>query len=368
MGKTPSKSKIVCFHLFNDFSGSPTVLKGILQGLLDKGENIDLMTSRSGGVLDKLHSPLLKRHGFNYKFSGHPAVTLLRFFYAQICMTLFALRYTFKKDTVFYINTILPVGPALIGKLSGKKVIYHYHENAFVKSSFYRALTKVMEQIADSIICVSAYQASFLKRKNDIHVIPNCLSADFLNKAKPDAEAAFERKNVLMIASLKEYKGVEEFIKLAEMMAEYRFTLVLNAEREEISKWLSDKNINVPDNCVINPRTNDVAPYYHDASLVLNLSNADLFVETFGMTVLEAMSSGLPVIVPTVGGVAELVEEGVTGFKISSKDLQSICYTIRDIFSDKKKYLELSKNTVLSSMNFNGEKAIREIQNVMHTA
>jgi hypothetical protein len=44
---------IVCFHLFNDFSGSPQVLRTVVEGLLDKGYSIDLITSR-GGVLDGL--------------------------------------------------------------------------------------------------------------------------------------------------------------------------------------------------------------------------------------------------------------------------------------------------------------------------
>ena len=45
--------KIVCFHLFNDYSGSPKVLKVVLEGLLQRGCEVDLVTSR-GGVLDKI--------------------------------------------------------------------------------------------------------------------------------------------------------------------------------------------------------------------------------------------------------------------------------------------------------------------------
>mgnify|MGYP001048397109 FL=1 len=44
---------IVCFHLFNDYSGSPKVLKMVLQGILDKGYRVDLISSK-GGVLDEL--------------------------------------------------------------------------------------------------------------------------------------------------------------------------------------------------------------------------------------------------------------------------------------------------------------------------
>lgn len=39
------------------------------------------------------------------------------------------------------------------------------------------------------------------------------------------------------------------------------------------------------------------------------------------MTALEAMSAGLTVIVPTEGGIAEMVTNGMDDFKIDSKEL-----------------------------------------------
>ena len=44
---------IVCFHLLNDYSGSPIVLKMALRGLLERGNRVDLVTTK-GGVLDSL--------------------------------------------------------------------------------------------------------------------------------------------------------------------------------------------------------------------------------------------------------------------------------------------------------------------------
>ena len=74
------------------------------------------------------------------------------------------------------------------------------------------------------------------------------------------------------------------------------------------------------DNLQIISRQNDVTPFYNEASIVLNLSDKQRFVETFGLTALEAMSAGLPVIVPTEGGIAEMVEDGANGYKIDVQD------------------------------------------------
>lgn len=62
-------------------------------------------------------------------------------------------------------------------------------------------------------------------------------------------------------------------------------------------------------------------PFYQEASIILNLSDVNLWVETFGLTILEGMAYQLPAIVPPVGGVIELVEENKNGFLIDSKDI-----------------------------------------------
>lgn len=238
-----SKKRIVCFHLFNDYSGSPKVLNMVLKGLLCKGESIELVTSK-GGVLDELNAyPNLKRYSYSYRFSTNPVVTMLRYSWVQLYTFFFAFRYIFRKNTVFYINTLLPIGPALAGRLMGKRVVYHYHENAFAKGAFYKTLAWGMQKLAHKIICVSAYQASFLKRKKGVTVVPNALPTDFVSRLHPDAEAAFERKTVLMLSSLKEYKGTREFIELANRLPQYKFVLVINDTQENIDKYLSDNNL-----------------------------------------------------------------------------------------------------------------------------
>lgn len=111
---------IVCFHLFNDYSGSPKVLKMVLEGLLKKGYPVDLVSSK-GGVLDELLSyKNLRKHSYPYKFSNNPLLAMLRYSLVQLYTFFLAFRWLFRKDVVFYINTLLPVGPALAGRLMCK--------------------------------------------------------------------------------------------------------------------------------------------------------------------------------------------------------------------------------------------------------
>lgn len=349
---------IICFHLFNDYSGSPKVLKMVLEGMLRKGYQIDLVSSK-GGVLDELlHYPNLRKHSYPYRFSSNGAVTMLRYCLVQFYTFFLSSRWLFRKDTVFYINTLLPAGPALAGRLMGKRVVYHYHENAFVKGGFYKLLAGVMQKLAHEIICVSAYQASFLHRKVGVTMIPNALPLEFTGRLIPNKETAFERKRILMLGSLKLYKSPLEFICLAQQLPQFAFELIVNDTQENIDLFITEHKVNISKNLTIYPRQSDVVPFYNRASLVLNLSNKKLFIETFGLTALEAMSAGLPVIVPTEGGIAELVEDGVNGYRIDVQNLNSIAECIDQMLSNQEFYTKLSDNALRYAEKYNADAMI----------
>ena len=346
--------KIAVFHLFNDYSGSPKVLKTVLTGLLRKGCPIDILTSK-GGVLDELQGTNLRQYHYSYHFSMNPVVTMLRYTYAQVYMFFFSWRYLFKKDIVFYINTILPVGAALAGRMMGKRVIYHYHENSFAKSGFYRGLAWAMTHLASDIICVSEFQKSHLDRVERVHVIPNALPDTFVERFEFNPSSAYSKQCVLMVASLKKYKGVTQFCELSNRLPQFNFVMVVNDEPKTIDEFLKENNIVLGDNIKIYPRQDDVAPFYANASMVLNLTDANMAVETFGLTALEAMSAGLPVIVPTKGGVAEMVEDDANGYKIDVKELDKIEKKITTILTDYTLYESLSESAYKKSKNYSEE-------------
>ncbi len=354
--------KLVCFHLFNDFSGSPKVLRMVLGGLAEKGIRIDVVTSKGEGALSDLKKyPNVKFYGYSYRFSDNPVVTMGRYVGVQVYIFLLAFRYWFCRDTVFYVNTILPVGAAMAGRMMGKRVVYHYHENAFIKGAFYKVLAAMMQKLATEIVCVSEYQRSFLKRVQNVWVIPNAVPEAFVERLCPSPKEAFERKRVLMLGSLKRYKGTLEFIELARWLKAYSFELVLNETPENIAAFWKENRITTIPNLTVFPRQNDVVPFYNRASLVLNLTDKNLVIETFGLTALEAMSAGLPVVVPTVGGIAEMVEDGVNGYKIDVTDLKILADRIRQIFSDRELYYKLSDHALKCAHLYDAETMVDHV-------
>lgn len=82
-----------------------------------------------------------------------------------------------------------------------------------------------------------------------------------------------------MLCSLREYKGVNEFVNLAYSLANNTFTLVLNASQKEINNYFNRQKL--PNNIKIYPAQSDVHPFYQNSHLILNLSHPLKWVENF---------------------------------------------------------------------------------------
>ena len=89
--------KLVCFHLFNDYSGSPKVLKNLLCNLQAQGVEMELITSR-GGILDEIpHSPNFKRRSYSYRFSNH-AIIAFQFCIVKQKTAFFSIFFFFREN------------------------------------------------------------------------------------------------------------------------------------------------------------------------------------------------------------------------------------------------------------------------------
>ena len=116
-----------------------------------------------------------------------------------------------------------------------------------------------------------------------------------------------------MACSPRGYKGIETFAQLAKSAPDFNWVLVLNGTPAEIAGF---KSKHCCENLTVFPAQSDLLPFYQTAHFVLNLSHPDQWVETFGLTLLEGMAHGLPVIGPAVGGPVELIG-GLGGANLS---------------------------------------------------
>jgi glycosyltransferase involved in cell wall biosynthesis len=329
---------IIFCHLLNDNSGSPRVLKQLIERL-KADEVVRLYVGSQGrGVLDSCGTKIYR---YWYRRTTFKIGTLFTLFFSQTALfsKLFWDR-TIPKDAVIYVNTLLPFGAAIYGKLTGRKVIYHVHEISISPAPLKALLTTVTRMTSSINIYVSDAHIEALP----ISGVPsqrvyNSLEESFIESAlsvrySPRHEGYF---NVLLIASLRDYKGIPEFLKLAKdaLDQDYiRFQLVVNDDQKAIDRYFAGEEL--PSNLLVHPRTAETKKFYRQSNLVLNLSRVDQWIETFGLTVLEAMTFGIPVIIPPLGGPAELVTDGIQGFHVNSYDQKLLLEKILLLYRDRE--------------------------------
>lgn len=343
--------RIVAIHLLNDYSGSPKVLMQLLKTWTRENIEAHLFTSGgSKGFLSDL--PEVTRHLIWYRFSHNLLIKICNFFVSQLFLMIKLLFFLRKKDTI-YINTVLPFGAAVAGKLRGCKIIYHIHETSVKPRIFKNFLFGIAKLTASKGVFVSDY---LMKKqplvKNQV-LLYNVLEREFAEKADQSYSRTAQAKAepiILMICSLKSYKGIDEFVKLAEINSTYIFKLVLNASEKEINAYFKDKRI--PDHLKIYPTQTDTHTFYREASIIVNLSRPDHWVETFGLTILEGMRYGLPAIVPPVGGITELVNDNKNGFLINSADIYDLSGKIHYLMCNEEVYQSFSESAYEKSLLF----------------
>jgi L-malate glycosyltransferase len=346
--------KIIFFHLLNDRSGSPKVLSQVIASCKERLIPTELFTSTDTDGFLNCSADIIR--GVIYRRSESKLLTLFWFLFSQVSLFILCFRY-FGKDVKFYVNTMLPFGPALAGKFLGIPVYYHLHETSINPKLLKWFLKKVIRMTASKIIYVS----NFLKEAEPFSGIKQCVIGNALDSAFMSKAANYEKSPKcsvqlvsLMVCSLKEYKGVVEFLKLAYLsLTDYRlnFVLVLNASLGEIESFISIHGP-VPKNTIIFDRQTDVTKFYQNSDVILNLSRPDECIETFGLTIIEAMAYGLPAIVPPVGGPKELVDFGINGFHVSCYEIVQIRSLLTMLADDPDKYIKLSSNARLSANNF----------------
>lgn len=324
---------IVFAHLLNDRSGSTRVLRSIMDLVGDRESNLLYLGGPPGGLLD---SPNGKVRHYWYQRSKFRGITVFTYLWSQFI--LFARMLCDRQidpKAVVYVNTLMPCGAALYGWATKRPVVYHLHELSIAPSALRALLIGVAKLTATRLIYVSDAHRTLLPIADERAItIHNSLDKEWY-AAKRASPPSSDRFSVLMLSYNRHYKGVPEFLALAERFIGHtgiEFHLVLSDGFETMSGRPH------PSNLTIHPPSNRPEDFYSEADVVLNLSRPDLCIETFGLTLLEAMAFGIPVVAPNVGGPAELVRDGQEGFLIDSRDSQALDAAIDRLAHDGETY------------------------------
>ncbi len=190
-----------------------------------------------------------------------------------------------------------------------------------------------------NFICVSEYVKKFIPKEKNIVVIKNGIETGKFASNK-NSEFSYLRKlkapKILFCGRLLYMKGLETIIYSAERLKGKAHFVI--AGEGNLKKWKNKaKHGNIS---FLGKVSHDkINGLYNECDIFVLPS----FVESFPISILEAMSSGLPVVAGSVGGIPELITHEKNGMLFDPEDKEGFVTILLNLISDRKKREKLGK-------------------------
>jgi glycosyltransferase involved in cell wall biosynthesis len=223
-----------------------------------------------------------------------------------------------------------------------------YHTNALIKG-----LVNLFIRFPHVLLIGSSFWCNYFKEKfpfKIVHNSPNPIIVEqYAKTTEPHPEAKFKIASLFRI--VKE-KGVLELIEVIKRVTTVQKNVefvimgggpMLNYLKEQLHDEVEKKNVNI-------------LGFVDDDVKIKEMSSSDLYVmlthfDLMPISIMEAMAAGMPVLSTKVGGIPDLVQQGVNGY----------LYEIGEVEQVVEKILELAEpNSAAKRMGAKGREMVTE--------
>ena len=217
----------------------------------------------------------------------------------------------------------------------------------------FHSITKFSIEKSDALTAVSKYLQketldAFGCTACRIDVIPNFIDAKVYNRERYGAEVRAQfngnRKVLMHISNFRPVKRIRDVISVfARVQKNVPAVLVMvgdGPDRHDAEQYA--RELGVDKQVQFLGKIDNVAPLLAAADLFLLPTNA----ESFGLSALEALASGTPVIGTNVGGLPEVVRNGETGVLCGVGDVQGMADGALSLLRDGDKWKRFSAAAV----------------------
>ena len=258
-------------------------------------------------------------------------------------------------------------------------MVHHcYHSNAednkrvFWKGRLRNHILQIMFRCSDRIIFVTnAGYASYTQRfridTNRARIVYNGISRRMIQAGKSYYRQPYKGGTIHLyyVGRLVKIKGVDLLIYAFSCLSDkYDIDLTIigdGSEQKELKRLVKDSNLE--NKVVFDGFLQDVIPC---------LKKADLFIypsrtEIFGISLVEAMAFGNICIANAVGGIPEIIKNGVNGFLNDTNDVKGLTEAIKKgiaLLADEEKAKELICNAKMTAETFCVDNTIQNLNNI----
>jgi len=207
-----------------------------------------------------------------------------------------------------------------------------------IESWIYRILGTYKK--VDMYICPGRFLEKKLHEASDIYDGKTVTIHNFIEKKQAVGKADSEKSYVVFVGRLSKEKGVELLADTAKLLPQISFVVAGSGPDEDCLKNISNV---------------DMKGFLNGEELTRTMAYADALIapsvcyENCPLSILEAHSMGVPVVTMNYGGMAELVEDKVTGTLCPSPSPKALADTILKTVSDRDNLKKISENCIRKS-------------------
>lgn len=211
----------------------------------------------------------------------------------------------------------------------------------------YLPITRFGIDESDGVTAISSYlrerTVAEFGIKREIDVIPNFVNCDVYTPLSDEARAAgraqFAEPGEKILLHLSNFRPVKRAVDVVEIFARVtrevpsRLLLIGDGPDRSQAEWLA-RRLRIQDRIHFLGKQAGVSDLLPLADVMLMPSE----LESFGLAALESMACRVPAIATAVGGVPELIEDGINGRLFPVGDVDGMARAAIELLSDGEDY------------------------------
>jgi N-acetyl-alpha-D-glucosaminyl L-malate synthase BshA len=214
----------------------------------------------------------------------------------------------------------------------------------------YLPITRFSIEQSDGVTAISNYLKDRTQREFDIsnciHVIYNFVNCDLYLRDDKAAErrAEYARPDERILVHLSNFRPVKRISDVVEIFDRVqkkipsRLLLIGDGPDRSQAEWLA-MNKGIHDRVLFLGKQDRINEKLAVADVLLLPSQ----LESFGLAALEAMACEVVPVATRVGGIPEVIEDGMNGFLAEVGDIETMAQRTTEILKDESKLREMGK-------------------------
>ena len=244
-----------------------------------------------------------------------------------------------------------------------RKITWWHHGEFNVDCAAYGDMCSKMNAVAVvSQSCKAMLQEKLPELESKLVCIPNMLDAVAIGQKAGNSPYTGDMLHIVSVGRLAPEKHFENIIPVAKTLRDMGTDFVWHIvgdgpERSQLETLIAENNLK--DHVILDGSKTNPYPYMKYADLFVHPS----YVESQGLTVLEAMALDVPCVVTKSLGPCEFIEDGVNGL-LTEQPPESLAEEVLAILNDKKLYQHIKENTKFPEQ-FSPERVVKQIETMI---